>query len=112
MDALLQWASQRDWRKLLLFAPVALLIMNLGAIVITVADSWIVIVGFGGMVVCGMFGYWLGNGGLSAELWRRRRSARHPARSPGRPQPDRDPGGAALRASGQRPHAEKEAQRR
>jgi ABC-type proline/glycine betaine transport system permease subunit len=61
MEALLQWASQHDWRKLLLFVPTALLIMILGAVVMALADSWIVIVGVGGMVVCGMFGYWLGS---------------------------------------------------
>jgi ABC-type proline/glycine betaine transport system permease subunit len=61
MDAIMRWAERHDWAKLLLFVPTALLIMILGAVVLAVADSWIVIVGFGGMVLCGMFGYWLGN---------------------------------------------------
>lgn len=33
--------------------------MLLGAVVLAIADSWIVIVGFRGMVACSMFGYWL-----------------------------------------------------
>lgn len=61
MNTLKQWANRYDWAKLLLFALAALVIMLLGGLVIAVADTGLPIVLFGGMLVCGIFGYWLGN---------------------------------------------------